>query len=397
MLYNCHIYPLIQGLMNSDLYKIIVKNDRINIDLFGRWTLANIGAIERQLFKEYRAMLAHKPHKISVTISGRGIDTVDTSAVLMIKKMRVLAKGMDVELVGMPEEFTSLSLKLADFNSEQKRPKRSKISGPLDVLEVFGKTCLQSYRAFAEIPQLLGLFLMAILQTMRKPFEFRFTSMVYHIQNMTIPAIAIVFAVSFMVGAVLTEQIAWRLSAFGAEQYVVGFIGMVTTRETSILLTGMLIAGRSSSSITAEIGSMRMNEEIDAMKVIGLDVMRFLVLPRVIAMLIAFPILTVIGIFAGYAGSAFLLYVRYDIGLTVFIDGIYDGVTIYDIGTALVKTPFMAVMLVLVACNEGMKVQSNAASLGYHTTVSVVKGLFLVIIIDAIIAIYFTQINLLGS
>ncbi|MCJ8324668.1 MAG: ABC transporter permease [Rhizobiales bacterium] len=383
--------------MKSDLYSIIVENNRINIALFGRWTLAHIGAIERQLFKDYKLALGRKPYKLNVIISGRGIDIVDTSAVLMIKKMQIFATDMDVELADMPDEFNSLSLKLADFDITQKHPKQSKIRGPLDMLEAFGKACLRSYRAFAETPQLLGLFLMAILHTLRKPFEFRFTSMVYHIQYMTIPAIAIVFAVSFMVGAVLTEQVAWRLSIFGAEEYVVGFIGMVTTRETSILLTGMLIAGRSSSSITAEIGSMRMNEEIDAMKVIGLDVMRFLVMPRVMAMLIAFPILTVIGIFAGYAGSAFLLYVRYDIGLSVFIDGIYDGVTIYDIGTALVKTPFMAVMLVLVACNEGMKVQSNAASLGYHTTVSVVKGLFLVIIIDAIIAIYFTQVNLLGS
>ncbi|NRA88860.1 MAG: ABC transporter permease [Rhizobiales bacterium] len=383
--------------MNKDLYKIQFQDNKIVLYLYGRWTLFNLGKIEHILMKEFKAGFAKINGVPEYSINGKALELVDTSAVLILKKLEyfVLKKQPNavINLIDLPDEYYSLTDKLKDFNIGRVYEQPSAFVSPTYILGKIGKSVVNTFNSFVEMFKLFGLFFVGLGQLIMRPQDFKFTSMVYHVQNMTIPAIAIVAAVSFMVGAVLTEQAAVRLAVFGAEGLVVGFIGMVSARETSILLTGMLVAGRSSSSITAEIGSMRMNEEIDAMKVIGLDVMKFLVMPRVMAMLIALPILTFIAIISGFAGSAVLLNVRYGMDFVEFIDRIYDNITIFDIGTALVKTPFIAVSLVMVACYEGMKVESNAASLGHHTTISVVKGLFLVIIIDSIVAIYFTQIN----
>lgn len=383
--------------MSDKLYKLVSQKQQIDLYLSGRWTLSNLGDIEAGLVKEFAASLEQTVGKISYTIHDEAIEVVDTSAILILKKLENLVEdlgnGSEIYYDQLPEEFSSLKAKLSDFDLQQPHVKMAGYSKISDMVAMFGEASINTFKAFAEIPQLFGLFIYGLWDIIRHPLDFKFTSMMYHLQQMTMPAIAIVAAVSFMVGAVLTEQAAVRLPGFGTETFVVAFIGMVTARETSILLTGMLVAGRSSSAITAEIGSMRMNEEIDAMKVIGLDVMKFLVMPRIIAMLFALPILTFISMLSGFAGSAVLLYIRYEMGFDEFIDLIYDGVTVSDIGTAMVKTPFIAILMVLVACSEGLKVRSNAASLGHHTTVSVVKSLFLVIIIDSIIAIYFTQIN----
>ncbi len=382
--------------MDRDLYKIHFQEHKVELYLYGRWTLSRLGEVEKVLFKKFNGGLKQLGRKIEFVIYAKDIETVDTSAVFILKKLIGLVLKTDpdavVNFVDFPPELTSLLKKLEQFNVEVPH-KAKRLFRPIDFIERLGIASLHIFKSFVEFFQLFGLFIVGLGQIIKKPHEFKFTSMVFHIQNMTIPALAIVAAVSFMVGAVLTEQAAVRLAIFGAEELVVGFIGMVTARETSILLTGMLVAGRSSSSITAEIGSMRMNEEIDAMQVIGLDRLRFLVMPRVMAMLISLPILTFVAILAGFAGSAVLLNIRYDMPFEIFVNAIYNTVLIADIGTAMVKTPFIAVGLVMVACAEGMKVKNSAASLGHHTTISVVKGLFMVIIIDSVIAIYFTQVN----
>ncbi|MBL1421155.1 MAG: ABC transporter permease [Alphaproteobacteria bacterium] len=397
--------------MSEKLYRLVTQNNQIDLHLSGRWTLSNLGDIEAKLVLEFeqgldqlrlgKTTLGGASQKIVYSMYAEKIEAVDTSAVLIFKKLENLVRTFntdsEIHYVDLPNEFASLKDKLAEYDLNQPHEVAHKFVSPSDILAAFGLASLNLFKAFWEIPQLFGLFVYGLFEILRRPFEFKFTSMVFHLQQMTIPAIAIVASVSFMVGAVLTEQAVVRLPGFGTETFVVGFIGMVTARETSILLTGMLVAGRTSSAITAEIGSMRMNEEIDAMKVMGLDVMKFLVMPRAIAMLLTLPILTFISIVSGFAGSGVLLYMRYEMSFNEFVSLIYNGVEISDIGTAMVKTPFIAISMVLVACSEGLKVRSNAASLGYHTTVSVVKSLFLVIIIDSIIAIYFTQISTFGG
>lgn len=383
--------------MSETLYKLDNHDRKIDLHLSGRWTLSNLGAVEAKLHKSFKAELQNTAQDVEINFYGENIEIVDTSAILILKKLQLLVQNHNaqtqVNYIDFPEEFDSLNARLAEFDVENIEIVKTNEPSILNGIASFGEACVSAAKSFAEIPQLFGLFIFGLLEIIRHPLDFKFGSMMFHLQKMTVPAVAIVFAVSFMVGAVLTEQAAVRLPGFGTETLVVAFIGMVTARETSILLTGMLVAGRTSSAITAEIGSMRMNEEIDAMKVIGLDVMKFLVMPRAIAMLIALPILTFIAIIAGFAGSAVLLNIRYEMGFEEFIGLIYDGVTVYDIGTSMIKTPFIGIAMVLVACSEGLKVRSNAASLGHHTTISVVKSLFLVIIIDSVIAIYFTQLN----
>lgn len=204
--------------MSQDFYEIAVQSQSVDLYLKGRWTLANLSQIERQLLKDFKLAVARKPRDLKFTIHGSELEIVDTSAVLLLKKIQIkyhqTAPEMTVEFADMPLEYTSLSAKLAEFDIAQKHPRVKGIRSPLDILAVFGKACLNTYRSFAEMPQLLGLFVLAVIEIIKRPMEFRFTSMMFHVQQMTIPAIAIVFSVCFMVGAVLTEQVAWRLSIF---------------------------------------------------------------------------------------------------------------------------------------------------------------------------------------
>lgn len=382
--------------MKQEFYKIELDGNHLMVSLKGRLTLENVGKIETKICKEFAKLVAKAKPDFKLSIIGDESLRVDTSTILVVKKLiakgKAKNKGLLVSFQNMPEEYTSLEKKLADYDCNPNVVKKSHLRTPLDAIEGLGKTGERIFLAFAETPNLIGMFLLGFIDMLIKPTKFRFTAMVYHIQSMTLPAILIVATVNFMVGAVLTEQAAVRLPGFGSEALIVGFIGMVQVSEISVLLAGMMVAGRSSSAITAEIGSMRINEEIDAMKVMGLDTMRYLVMPRAVAMIVSLPILTFIAMIFGLAGSAILLNLRYGMPIEIFIERAYDGVNLKDIASAMVKTPFISIMLVMVACSEGMKVKSTAASLGHHTTVSVVKSLFIVIIIDAIIAIYFTQV-----
>jgi phospholipid/cholesterol/gamma-HCH transport system permease protein len=210
---------------------------------------------------------------------------------------------------------------------------------------------------------------------------------------MGVGAIPVVVLMSSIVGAIVAQQGAFQLRYFGAEIFTVDLVGILVLREMGVLLTAIMIAGRSGSAITAEIGSMKMREEVDALTVIGLNPVGVLVFPRLVALVIALPCLTIAANFAAIGGAMATAWLYSGIPPAAFLDRMRDAIDVNMIWAGLIKAPFMALIIGIIASVEGMKVGGSAESLGERVTASVVKSIFVVIVADGLFAIFYAAIN----
>ncbi|MCB1475890.1 MAG: ABC transporter permease, partial [Rhodobiaceae bacterium] len=195
-----------------------------------------------------------------------------------------------------------------------------------------------------------------------------------------------------VIGAIIAQQGAFQLRRFGAEMFSVNLVAILTLREVGVLITSIMVAGRSGSAFTAEIGSMKMREEIDAMRVLALDPIEVLVVPRVIALMIALPVLTLLADFAGLFGAGLVSWGYIGMGPDAYISYLRNIVGENTFWVGLIKAPFMAMVIALIACREGMSVGGSAESLGRQTTTAVVKSIFVVIVLDGLFAMFFSAI-----
>ena len=226
-----------------------------------------------------------------------------------------------------------------------------------------------------------------------RPWRFRLTSLVYHLESFALRSLPIIALINFLVGCIVAQQGIFQLRRFGATAFAVDLIGILVLRELAVLLTSIMIAGRSGSAITAELGSMKMREEIDALQVIGLDPADVLILPRLIALLLALPLLTFVADLAALVGGAFVSYLYSNIPVETFIDRLRDAVGLNTLVVGLIKAPFMGLIIGVIAANEGLRVAGSAESLGRQTTASVVKSIFMVIVLDGLFAVFFALIT----
>ncbi|RDE09844.1 ABC transporter permease [Pelagibacterium lacus] len=243
------------------------------------------------------------------------------------------------------------------------------------------------------IHAVLGRTLAALAATLTLRAPFRFAALVNQFDLIVFRAVPIVVLISVVVGAIITQQSILQLNNFGVAIYVVDLAAILMLREVGLLLAAIMIAGRSGSAITAEIGSMRMREELDALSVMGVDPYQALILPRMLALLIGLPFLAFIGAMSGLAGAAIVAFVYGGIPIDIFLDRLQDALNVRTLLVGLVKAPFMAIIIGLVAANEGFKVAGSAESLGKHTTASVVRAIFLVIVADGVFAMFFAAIG----
>ncbi|MCV9960603.1 MlaE family lipid ABC transporter permease subunit [Pararhizobium sp. BT-229] len=218
-------------------------------------------------------------------------------------------------------------------------------------------------------------------------------AIVNQIDRMGVQAVPIITLMSFLIGAIIAQQGAFQLRYFGAELFVVDLVGILQLREIGVLLTAIMIAGRSGSAITAEIGSMKMREEIDALKVMGLSPIGVLVFPRLVALTVALPLLTIIANFAALTGAAVVTWSYSGITFATFLARLQEAVDFSSVLAGMIKAPFMALIIGVVAAVEGLKVGGSAESLGKHVTQSVVKSIFVVILVDGLFAIFYASIN----
>ena len=239
----------------------------------------------------------------------------------------------------------------------------------------------------------LGSVVLTLARTLPQPRRWRVGSVLHHLEEVGLKAVPIVALISFLIGVVLAYQGATQLARFGAQVFVVDLVAIGVLREIGILLTAIVVAGRSGSAFTAQLGSMQLNEEVDALRTLGLDPLEVLVLPRLIALVVALPLLAVVADFLGLVGGGLMAWVELGIAPAEFVARLRQAVGPWTFGVGVVKAPFFAALIALVGCAEGLAVRGGAEAVGRHTTRSVVESIFLVIVADAIFSIFFSLVG----
>ena len=263
-----------------------------------------------------------------------------------------------------------------------------------DRVEALGRKTTATARVTVELVSFLGQVIAALCAIAVHPRRLRLTSLVHHMQEVGWNAIPIVALMSFLIGVVLAFQGSVQLRQFGAEVFVVDLIAISVLRELGILLTSIIVAGRSGSAFTAAIGSMKMREEVDAMRTLGLDPIDILVVPRVLALVLMLPVLGLFSNISGLVGGAMMSWIELGVSPAVFQARLVSNTDVWHLLVGMIKAPFFAMIIGIIGCYEGLKVGGNAETLGRLTSTSVVLSIFLVIVADAIFSVVFALIGI---
>ncbi|MDO5620299.1 MAG: ABC transporter permease [Paracoccus sp. (in: a-proteobacteria)] len=275
----------------------------------------------------------------------------------------------------------------------QPEPQSPAAPWPRRLLERMGRNTLETWLLLVSLAEYLGRFLAALGRCIRHPGQFRFASLVHHAQETGLRAVPIVALMSFLIAVVIAFQGATLLKQFGAEIFVVDLIAISILRELGILLTAIIVAGRTASALTASIGSMKMREEIDAMRTLGLDPDVVLVVPRVLALIITLPILGLIANLAGILGGIIMSWVTLGISPGLFVVRMIQDTGLNNAAVGLMKAPVFAVIIGVIGCHAGMSVGKDAESLGQMTSSAVVRAIFAVILVDALFSVFFSEVG----
>lgn len=266
--------------------------------------------------------------------------------------------------------------------------------GLIAFLDTTGRSVARGIGFLLDLTGYIGLFLDRCVRLLRHPSEFRLTALVAHCEDVGFRAVPIVSLMAFLIGVVLAFQGSAQLRQFGAEVFVVDLIAISVLRELGILLTAIIVAGRTASAFTAAIGSMKMREEIDAMRTLGLDPATVLFVPRILALLLMLPILGLIANLMGLLGGALMSWIELGISPSMFRTRLVEGTDVSHIFVGMVKAPVFALIIGVVGCHAGMQVKGNAESLGRMTSNAVVTAIFAVIVADALFSIFFAQVGI---
>lgn len=360
------------------------KGNSTILILKGEWTVHHFKVIKRVL----------RPHRgREVSLSLHHIDTLDTVGTQLLFDtfgQQVLEQA----LVGMPKERVAMvKTVIQSLEGAQSSATTQRESAILRFFEKTGEQVVAAWQDFLRWNGFLGMVMLSFVRSVSHYRKWRLTSLIANLDSSGFQAVPIVMLLCFMVGAVVAFLGATVLENFGAQVFTVHLVTYSFLREFATLLTAILIAGRTASAYTAQLGSMKVNEEIDALRASGVDPLSVLVLPRVLSLVIAMPLLTFLGMVAGIIGGMMVSSLAMDISALLFFDIMNDSVDVRHFLIGIGKAPFLAVVIAITGCLEGFKVSGSAESVGQHTTTSVVKCIFLVILLDAIFAIFFMEMG----
>jgi len=371
-------------------------NARIEVDMAGPSVqVALEGSLGVEgvtgLHKQLMALPDDRPLRIDLT----GVTHLDTAGAwaLCVLRQRNEAAGQSVELIGLDARAADVLDTVAAALPEA-QAKESHRKSLTDRFEALGRTVAGAAGYIVELINYLGLFIAGLVQALLQPRRFRLTALVHHCHEVGVKAVPIVAVMAFLIGVVLAFQGSAQLRQFGAEVFVVDLIAVSILRELGILLTAIIVAGRTASAFTAAIGSMKMREEIDAMRTLGIDPAAALIVPRVLALLLMLPILGLIANIAGLVGGALMSWLELGISPAMFRIRLVEGVDVSHLIVGMVKAPVFALIIGIIGCHAGMKVKSNAESLGRMTSSAVVAAIFAVIVADAVFSVFFAQVGL---
>lgn len=352
----------------------------------GKITIYTISGIEPQL--------AGLPQSKAVTLDMTQVTRLDTAGAWLVTalKDKLESAGAAFEILGLAPETQSL---LDSVMRAMPHPETPSVQPRTltDLVAKVGKTVVDFVGLILSLIGYFGMFLARLGRALRHPSEFRLTSLVHHCQEVGLKAVPIVALMAFLIGVVLAFQGASQLRQFGAEVFVVDLIAVSILRELGILLTSIIVAGRTASAFTAAIGSMKMREEIDAMRTLGLDPAMNLFVPRILALFLMLPILGLIANLAGLFGGAMMAWIELGISPEMFRTRLVEGTDVNHFLAGLIKGPVFALIIGIIGCHSGMQVKSNAESLGQMTSKAVVAAIFSVIVADAAFSIFFAQIG----
>jgi phospholipid/cholesterol/gamma-HCH transport system permease protein len=367
------------------------SGDVLELQPAGSWTAANVTALEA-LSDSVTAQLDRSK---AVKLDMAGVRELDTLGAWLLEKIsrRVTARGHRTEVVGVADNYAGLIEEVRQVNRHNPAPVPA-LNPVVAKLNDIGRSAISATDDIAVFLQMLGSLFQALFNVLRRPTSLRLTSLVYQLYKVGWQAIPIMVLITFLIGAIIAQQGIFHFRKFGADSYVVDMVGILVLRELGVLIVAIMVAGRSGSAYTAELGSMKMREEIDALSTMGLDPVEVLILPRIIALIFALPILSFIGSMAALYGGGLVAQFYGGMGPQIFIARLHEAVSVTSFEVGIIKAPFMALAIGIVACSEGLRVKGSAESLGRQTTTSVVKSIFLVIVLDGLFAVFFASIGM---
>jgi phospholipid/cholesterol/gamma-HCH transport system permease protein len=352
----------------------------------GAWVLHAIPQLERRL------------DALDLAAAGRlvadasAVTAMDTAgAWLLHRTARALeARGGGLQVRGLRPEFAALlDLIAARTGAPGARP-----AGPPGRLTRLGRKAWEIGLGAFGLLSFLGEAAVAFTRSVAEPRRIRWRPLLYNLQTAGFEALPITGLLTFLLGIVIAYQGAEQLERVGANIYIVDLVGLAMVRELSPLITAIIVAGRSGSAYTAQIGTMKVTEEIDALRTIGIAPMDLLVLPKAFALVVALPLLTVYTDVMGILGGMVMARAQLDVSFTTFIDRLDEAVSLTSFLIGVGKTPVFAAIIALVGCYQGFRVSGSAESVGQRTTVSVVQSIFLVILADALFSIAFSHLGI---
>ncbi|GBU19266.1 MULTISPECIES: MlaE family lipid ABC transporter permease subunit [Methylobacterium] len=357
------------------------------VALSGRWTADQGPAVEAAAAGI--AALGSRPVEIDL----RRLTRLDTLGAWVLERTRgeIEAGGGAVVYTGTTPEHRIL---LGEMGLRQPEapagPRHGRVYAFLDAT---GRRTVRGVKEVVSGIAFLGEVVTACGRVALRPGTFRTTALVNQIEHVAWRGVPIIALISFLVGGIVAQQGIFQLQRFGAQTFVVNLIGLLILRELGVLLTSIMVAGRSGSAFTAEIGSMRMREEVDALRVMGLDPIEILIVPRILALVIGLPMLTLVSSLAALAGGGLTAMLYGGLTPEAFLARLQAAISVHHVWVGLIKAPFMALTIGIIATIEGFAVEGSAESLGRHVTAAVVKSIFMVIMLDGLFAVFFAAID----
>ncbi len=323
-----------------------------------------------------------------------GITHLDTAGALLINQTAQKAKARGYKVLLEPANPAHAKLLKTSTIPEPEAPATSAVPLLISLLNQCGKEVIEQIKGFGQLIGFTGKYFISIFRAMLGKRKIHWTSLTFHIEQVGLRAVPIVALLTFLIGTVVAYMGSQQLAEFGTQIFAVNLLEATVLREMAVLITAIVVAGRSSSSFTAQIGSMVANEEVAAMSAMGIDPLDVLLTPRVTALLISLPLLVFIANIMALAGGGMAMWYAIELHPRVFLARLGEIISFNNFFVGMIKTPFFALVIGLVGCLHGFRAQGNAASVGFLTTVAVVQSIFLVIVLNAFFAIFFTTIGI---
>jgi phospholipid/cholesterol/gamma-HCH transport system permease protein len=357
----------------------------------GAWTAAYAAQLERMA----QTHIADSKNIDAITIDMTGVEQFDTYGAWLLRSLRgaYQERGKDTRVIGLADRYRGLQQDVDQITVE-KPSDGAHAWSTADMLELVGRSISEAWRQLIVFIAMVGALSFALLSIMRRPQSFRWTSAIHQLDRVGWRAVPIILLITFLIGGIIAQQGFFHFRRLGADEYVVDMVGILVLREIGVLIVAIMVAGRSGSSYTAELGSMKMREELDALHTMGLDPVHILILPRVLALIVALPLLAFLGSMAALYGGGLVAWLYGGMSPEIYVTRLKEAISLTHFKIGMIKAPCMALVIGVIAAIEGLRVKGSAESLGLQTTTSVVKSIFAVIVLDGLFAVFFASIGM---